>query len=1023
MAVQTAPVRLASLRSGPHKPTEEVQAAQQFQYLLQVTDKHWQSITAWCVTPWIPEHELLQAEAPPEVAGLHIQVAAMHSKCMQSQRFMVALQREAAGMTARQVEQLQVLLYALEDFSFADFIHLAVYHRRDMFAASPVGISARIWNPNSFLNPVLTTPHQRLSDPDFPARNLRASRASRRGPDLISAAQLDGGNNGENADEAERLRCVEIPEMVKWATLLENGGLPRKVPAKQPRLGMGALAGLTRLKRRATIARKTLALRLPPKVVGDDEGQGPGGRDLSVAICRTQQAVLQSWDDKVFPGEGKGSESARDSTFTGLRDITQRYRSALTKDGVTSNRASFSSHPFVAPLHSHQSLSDSTPPAQQPVNSSSHSHNAASVPAASDIHMLAADQQHQTEQPEVLAEATDDLRGSSSMKSASISPALGAAPSIPGMEAESELQGHSNVHSEVQMSQVELPQQLPSPPDFADSTDGNVLANAASGIKQSQHSGTTNAAEAADVDDAQDPSSVDRASCLDGAEQQDEHHLELPGRFSEAQFVLLQRRQHQLQSQRMAGLPLASKSQPSILAQLEQQALLLRPQDSSLSERVSSEQQSRASSPFRPLPQHVQHTQHAQRGAVDGEEVANSPVVLFSPGGPYSHNSSWYKDSAATQGPGLFPRTIAGSHTTGLAVTSRAARVPPLGLPPTSGPAGQSGTPLGLFSRPGSGADIFADATAISAASQRSAASRRGHESRHPSGTDVLAGANTPGLSNRSSVNTKAISRHVSSEVLVPGLGVLGTAGRRGILSRHLSGIDALADATMIGVLKKGGVLRGALSKHSSAEGLTPAVSNKKPYSSSAASSRPEASDRGAASDRQQSAADIDAASAEGMTEAADKKGSASVSNTAEEQQSSHPVKTGSQYQQHNNQPFDLANVTEETVMLPSLVEPLVRLPAHKSALKSAASLYAASGVVDDLFTPKETYMNVGAEPMTRARHHYSLSPRQIEEDSEKRKEFASNLGAWYKAQLQRRARVNTSGARVMSRSNSKLSD
>ncbi len=341
-----------------------------------------------------------------------------------------------------------------------------------------------------------------------------------------------------------------------------------------------------------------------------------------------------------------------------------------------------------------------------------------------------------------------------------------------------------------------------------------------------------------------------------------------------------------------------------------------------------------------------------------------------------------------------------------------------------AGPAGRSGTALGLSSRPGSGADLFADAPATSAASHRSAASRRGHVSRHPSGTDVLAGVNTPGLSDRSGVNTKALSRHVSSEILVPGTSTPGAANRRGILSRHPSGIDASADATITGMLNKGGVLRGAMSRHSSAEGLTPAVTNTKPYSSSAVSSRPAASVSGAASDRQASAADVFAASAEGMTEAAYMKGSsASVSNTAEEQQSSHLVKTGSQSQRHNNQPFDSSNVIEETVMLPSLVERLVRLPTHKSVLKSAASLYAASGVVDDLFTPKETYVNGGAEPMTRARHHYGLSPRQIEEDSEKGKEFASNLGAWYKAQLQRRARVNTSSARVMSRSNSKLSD
>ena len=340
-----------------------------------------------------------------------------------------------------------------------------------------------------------------------------------------------------------------------------------------------------------------------------------------------------------------------------------------------------------------------------------------------------------------------------------------------------------------------------------------------------------------------------------------------------------------------------------------------------------------------------------------------------------------------------------------------------------AGLAGRSGTALGLSSRPGSGADLFADATVTSAASHRSAASRRGHVSRHPSGTDMLAGVNIPGLSDRSGVNTKALSRHVSSEALVPGASKPGAVNRRGILSRHPSGVDASADAAVTGMFNKGGVLRGAMSRQSSAEGLTPAVTNKKSYSSCAVWSRPAASDSGAASERQRSAADVDAASAEGMTEAAERKGGVSISNTAKEQQASRSVKTGSQSQRHNNQPLNSSIETEQTVMVPSLIEPVVRMPTHMSVLKSAASLYAASGVVDDLFTPKETYVNGGAEPMTRARHHYGLSPRQIEEDGKKRKEFANNLGAWYKAQLQRRARVNTSGARVMSRSNSKLSD
>ena len=33
--------------SGPHKLSEEKQAAQQFGLLLQVVDQHWQAITAW----------------------------------------------------------------------------------------------------------------------------------------------------------------------------------------------------------------------------------------------------------------------------------------------------------------------------------------------------------------------------------------------------------------------------------------------------------------------------------------------------------------------------------------------------------------------------------------------------------------------------------------------------------------------------------------------------------------------------------------------------------------------------------------------------------------------------------------------------------------------------------------------------------------------------------------------------------------------------------------------------------------
>ena len=107
---------------------------------------------------------------------------------------------------------------------------------------------------------------------------------------------------------------------------------------------------------------------------------------------------------------------------------------------------------------------------------------------------------------------------------------------------------------------------------------------------------------------------------------------------------------------------------------------------------------------------------------------------------------------------------------------------------------------------------------------------------------------------------------------------------------------------------------------------------------------------------------------------------------------------------------------------LSNLSSTLVRQPV-KEPLKSVASLYAASGVVDELFTEKQTYVNGGVEPMTRPRHQYGLSPRQMEEEREKRKEFASNLSAWYKVQLQRRLRNNASGFRTISRSNSKITE
>ena len=82
---------------------------------------------------------------------------------------------------------------------------------------------------------------------------------------------------------------------------------------------MGTLAGLARLKRRAAGARRNLALqRLPkPPLAGSPEPTGFGGKDLALEMCRSSSAVLRSWEDKVFPGEGVRPESARDKTFSG----------------------------------------------------------------------------------------------------------------------------------------------------------------------------------------------------------------------------------------------------------------------------------------------------------------------------------------------------------------------------------------------------------------------------------------------------------------------------------------------------------------------------------------------------------------------------------------------------------------------------------------------------------------------------------------------------------------------------------
>lgn len=126
----------------------------------------------------------------------------------------------------------QVLLFAMEDFSFADFLHLAVYHKRDIFAPSPIGVSPRTWNPE-IMHPALSRPPQQLSDHIATSSNHRPSRALKHSMAGTKSGHADTGNS-EKARldaEAERLRSIEVPEMKKWTSPLQNGGmLPSSIP-------------------------------------------------------------------------------------------------------------------------------------------------------------------------------------------------------------------------------------------------------------------------------------------------------------------------------------------------------------------------------------------------------------------------------------------------------------------------------------------------------------------------------------------------------------------------------------------------------------------------------------------------------------------------------------------------------------------------------------------------------------------------------------------------------------------------
>ena len=127
------------------------------------------------------------------------------------------------------------------------------------------------------------------------------------------------------------------------------------------------------------------------------------------------------------------------------------------------------------------------------------------------------------------------------------------------------------------------------------------------------------------------------ARCL--PEEDEERQLESPGRFAAAQFLLMQQRQLRLLEQRLAALKVVEKtchvSAQHLVQQSEQQ------QSSNLRAKLQ---------PVVPLDTMVEPAaKRAQHEAAEAEAVASSPVVLFSPGGPYCDKSRWFLSAAMLQ--------------------------------------------------------------------------------------------------------------------------------------------------------------------------------------------------------------------------------------------------------------------------------------------------------------------------------------------------------------------------------------
>ncbi|KAL3143617.1 hypothetical protein ABBQ38_002414 [Trebouxia sp. C0009 RCD-2024] len=552
---------------------------------------------------------------------------------MANDRFMAAIQQEAAGMTAKQVEQVQVLLYAMEDFSFADFIHLAVFHKRDIFAPCPVGLTPRTWNSNS-LHPALTTSHLLSEQHDGSSRGRpRHSRASRQSPVGAKAAHVDTEDNEKVKLDAEekRLRSVEIPEMQKWAKLLQSGGLSRRAPTKHAPLGMATLA---RLKRRAATARRKLTLPLPPKLpaAGRQGSVELRGKGLVLEACRPNDAVLQSWYDKVFPGEAVEFESAHGNTFTGYHHTNQAVAIGLQGRAPHPRAASglalaVNSNPRLPPL---PHLDAGASPGQtQTARAVAKHHGSGGVPPALPVPSPEGSKLGANEQP-----ADSGLP----MEGFTTAAAGGVGPTTEDL----------NVHLEESSGKAAACDAL-LPPSAATSNrtphacDPDMLLGTLNSRRLSLSSLEAEATAGLSgigmlhgvARLGGDEEEQSRVSASKSSEQAEEgHHLESPGRFAAAQLLSLQQRQQQLQAHRLAALEEAGKT-VCLSAAGQRFKQPVQQQTGSLDASLQPVWLRKSSATFE---------QAAKRAAVGAEveAVASSPVVLFSPGGPYCAKSKWY---------------------------------------------------------------------------------------------------------------------------------------------------------------------------------------------------------------------------------------------------------------------------------------------------------------------------------------------------------------------------------------------